>query len=92
LFVRRVRRDVGEREQHQGKLLVTGDSLHSHKPLARLIRAKVGRWLDRGITLSALRLAGHTNISKVRRATAADPGLVLRTIAMTSPNTISHGF
>lgn len=40
----------------------------------------------RDTTISALRLAGHTNIRKARRATAADPGLVLQTIALTSPN------
>ncbi|WP_292649138.1 transposase [Nocardioides sp.] len=37
-------------------------------------------------TISALRLAGHTNISKARRATAADPALVLQIIAQTSAN------
>lgn len=43
----------------------------------------------RDTTISALRLASHTNISKARRATAVDPGLVLQTIARTRPNAVS---
>lgn len=44
----------------------------------------------RDTTISALRLAGYTNIKMAGRATAADPGLVLQTIALTSPNTLTQ--